>query len=55
MSQLAMTYVFLVGFMFMIEFGVSRAYRRPYDWRRTIIQSVCAVIGLTLYYAILAW
>ena len=49
------TYLFLIGFMFMIEFGVARVYSQPYNLRRALVHSGAVVIGLTLYYLILAW
>lgn len=54
MNQLWVTYLFLIGFLFMIEFGVSRAFRRPFNLRKTLINCAGACIGLTVYYLILA-
>ncbi|MEM7269677.1 MAG: hypothetical protein AAF401_10530 [Pseudomonadota bacterium] len=48
------TYIFLIGFIFVLEFGVSRGFGRPFSLRRTLIQCVAATIGLTIYFAILA-
>ena len=54
MSQLWVTFLFLIGFLFLIEFGVSRAFRRPFNLRKTLINAACACIGLTIYFLILA-
>ena len=54
MSQLWVTYLFLIGFLFMIELAVSKVYGRPFALRKTLIQSAAACIGLTIYFLILA-
>jgi len=54
MTALWPVYLFLIGFIFVLEFGVSRGFGRPFSLRRTLIQCVFAVIGLTHYFMILA-
>ena len=54
MTPYWLTYLFVIGFVIVMEFAIARAYKKRFNLRGALILSAAACVGLTLFYAILA-